>query len=141
MDKLIALIAVFAFPFIAESMTEYFFDMWMPKKFIRYVSAAVGILLAVLWRVNIPRDLMAVEAILPWAGEILTGLVIGRGANFVHDFGNVQQGLRWNASDVETHPSELLIALDQRDLHSEIGRAERCRITSRASAEHHDLGV
>jgi len=22
----------------------------------------------------------------PWAGNIMTGLIIGRGANFVHDF-------------------------------------------------------
>jgi len=37
MNKVVALIVVFAFAFIAESSTEYFFGMWVPKKFIRWL--------------------------------------------------------------------------------------------------------
>ena len=52
---------------------------------LRYVAAIVGILLCVLYQ----ADLLAIVGLAsPWpiAGQILTGLIIGRGANFVHDF-------------------------------------------------------
>ena len=52
---------------------------------LRYVAAIVGIVLSVIYR----ADLLAIVGLAsPWpiAGQILTGLIIGRGANFVHDF-------------------------------------------------------
>jgi hypothetical protein len=63
---------------------------------LRYVAAAVGILLC--WIYN--ADLRAVAGLAmvglvspwPWVGNIVTGLIIGRGANFVHDFAS-----RWLA--------------------------------------------
>ena len=58
---------------------------------LRYVAAAVGILLCWLYS----ADLLAMLDLVspwPWAGNIITGLIIGRGANFVHDFAS-----RWLA--------------------------------------------
>jgi hypothetical protein len=52
---------------------------------LRYVAALVGVILCALYR----ADLLAIVGLSsPWAwtGQILTGLIIGRGANFVHDF-------------------------------------------------------
>lgn len=72
--------------FIAESMTEYFFDT-LPK-YQKYIAAGVGILLAVAFRINglVTFDFIDFSSALAyWVAVILTGLVIGRGANFVHD--------------------------------------------------------
>jgi hypothetical protein len=52
---------------------------------LRYIAAAVGMALSVLYQ----ADLLAIVGLSsPWpiAGQLLTGLIIGRGANFVHDF-------------------------------------------------------
>jgi hypothetical protein len=52
---------------------------------LRYVAALVGIALCVLYN----ADLLAMLDLVspwPWVGNIVTGLIIGRGANSVHDF-------------------------------------------------------
>ena len=52
---------------------------------LRYIAAFVGVLLCIAYR----ADLLAIVGLaspVPWTGPILTGLLIGRGANFVHDF-------------------------------------------------------
>jgi hypothetical protein len=52
---------------------------------LRYVAALVGVALCILYG----ADLLAIVGLaspVPWAGPILTGLIIGRGANFVPDF-------------------------------------------------------
>ena len=52
---------------------------------IRYSAAAIGVLLCVAYRADL-LVLANLHAPLPWIGFIITGLLIGRGANFVHDF-------------------------------------------------------
>jgi len=52
---------------------------------LRYIAAGIGMVLCVLYQ----ADLLASFGLAsPWpmAGQLLTGLIIGRGANFVHDF-------------------------------------------------------
>ncbi len=52
---------------------------------LRYTAAAVGTLLAAAY----DADLMAIIGLTspwPWVGYVVTGFLIGRGANFVHDF-------------------------------------------------------
>lgn len=60
---------------------------------LRYTAALVGVLLCVLYR----ADLLYYFDLYPpwpWVGYVITGLLIGRGSNFVHDFAS-----RWLASD------------------------------------------
>jgi hypothetical protein len=81
--------------FLAEGLTEYFagpFFKWLARlaKFpelgdLRYIAALVGIGLAFAYRLDLllaagfqPSD--------PAIGHILTGLVIGRGSNYLHQF-------------------------------------------------------
>jgi hypothetical protein len=63
----------------------------MPGTQQQWLMAGVGILLC--WICN--ADLSAMVGLVspwPWVGNIVTGLIIGRGANFVHDFAS-----RWLA--------------------------------------------
>jgi len=98
------LIAVaFALAFLTESLVEYLMGTPMehvavlkPWKWsLMYIAAAVGVGLALYWKI----DLIAVVANgvatlskieLSWSvspvGQILSGLIIGRGSNFLHDF-------------------------------------------------------
>ena len=52
---------------------------------LRYIAAVVGIVLCGVYQADL---LLIVGLASPWpfAGQILTGFIIGRGANFVHDF-------------------------------------------------------
>jgi len=83
--------------FLAESLVEYLFGTLFDKipsleayKWtLIYVSMGVGILMAFHYQL----DLIALIANLAeypieqtWLGILLTGVVIGRGANFVHQF-------------------------------------------------------
>ena len=60
---------------------------------------------------------------------------------FLDDLRSVQQRLGRNAADVETHTAELRPALDQRDLHAEVGSAKRSCVTAGTGAEHDDFEV
>lgn len=84
------LLGVFVLAFLAEGMTEYLFsDVFdaagVDRKWLKYVAAAVGVALAVLYRLDLFAAYFDLHAVYPAVGWVLTGLVIGRGANYVHD--------------------------------------------------------
>lgn len=55
------------------------------KKFsARYVALLLGLLLAFGFEINIP-GLLGLAAVQAWVGIAVTGVVIGRGANYIHD--------------------------------------------------------
>lgn len=52
---------------------------------LRWVSALIGVGLCALYRADL-LALLGLQCPLPVAGWVLTGLLIGRGSNFVNDF-------------------------------------------------------
>lgn len=52
---------------------------------LRYLAAAVGIALAFAYQVDL-LTLFGLQPPAPWLGYLVTGVVLGRGSNFVHDF-------------------------------------------------------
>ena len=87
---------IFALSFLTESLTEYVFGTPLDKlgwaKFkwgLMYVSLALGVGLAFFYQFDLIWLLSQVvgESISPsWPGFVLTGLGIGRGANWLHQF-------------------------------------------------------
>jgi hypothetical protein len=75
--------------FLCESMVQYIFSPFKKiEPYLMYVSLGMGVFLAIAFNVNL------IAAVVPgipgtvlayWTGVVLTGLIIGRGANFVHD--------------------------------------------------------
>lgn len=49
------------------------------------VTAVLGVILAILAKLDI-FTLIGVDFIVPFVGQILTGLVISKGSNYVYDF-------------------------------------------------------
>jgi hypothetical protein len=87
----------FALAFIAESMSEYLFAPWLDAakarwpglkaaEPMRYVALLVGLALALAYRLDVIYEAFGYVAIWPWVGVVITGLVIGRGSNYLHDF-------------------------------------------------------
>ena len=89
--------------FLAESMVEYLFGTPMDhipalkpyRWLLMYVAIGVGIFFTLYWKIdllaiiaNAVAKLTGVE--FTWkvslVGQILSGLIIGRGSNYLHDF-------------------------------------------------------
>ncbi len=85
------IVAVLALAFLAESLTEYLFSgpldsLRLPSGLLRYIAVAVGVLLAWAYDLDITRDLLELTPRPPVLGVVLTGVILGRGASYVHDF-------------------------------------------------------
>jgi hypothetical protein len=83
--------AVFALALLAESLTEYLFAAplsaaRLPAGIIRYVAVAAGVLLAWAYDLDITRDVLGLEPRPAVLGVVLSGVVLGRGASYAHDF-------------------------------------------------------
>ena len=109
-ETLPTLALVFVLSFLAESLTEYFArPLLRPRAqpeeegdprplsplWLRYVAALVGVGLALLYQVDL-LALFGLRAIHPIAGWIVTGILIGRGSNYLHDLVD-----RWLAPQVK----------------------------------------
>src|SRR5262245_34316581 len=64
----------------------------------------------------------------------------GKVLRLVDDLGGMQERLRRNAADIETHAPERRPALDQCHFPAEIGSSEGGSIAARAGPQHEDLG-
>lgn len=85
---------VFFFAVVVEKLVEIFKDIvyaipFLPDKFkpltLEILSLACGLLLAFQSHIN-AFELLNINISNPVVGIITTGLVIGKGANFAHDF-------------------------------------------------------
>ncbi|MGA2285003.1 MAG: hypothetical protein ABSG55_01870 [Dehalococcoidia bacterium] len=85
------ILAITALAFLSESLTEYLFAAplsaaRLPADVIRYVAVAVGVLLAWTYNVDMTRELLGLTPRPAALGVLLSGVVMGRGASYVHDF-------------------------------------------------------
>lgn len=71
---------------IAEALWETSKLFWQKGKLNidRVGAVIIGIVLAFLARVNL-FDVVGMPISIPFIGEVLTGLLLSRGANFLHD--------------------------------------------------------
>ena len=104
---------IFVLVFLAESLTEYllkpFYRKLIPEEgkpveapadgsivtleadtstvglLVRYSSALVGVALCILYQVD-TLGMLGLQTTVPVVPFVITGLIIGRGSNFVHDF-------------------------------------------------------
>ena len=73
---------------LVEGFTEYVFsDAADHVGFgigLKYAPLALGVIVAVLYQVDILASL-GVTSSVPYAGYVVSGLIIGRGSNYVND--------------------------------------------------------
>lgn len=71
---------------LVEGIVEYFIAKeGAAQPWLKYVAAAIGVFVCVAYKVDVLASLGAVSAF-PFVGSVLTGLVIGRGSNYLNDF-------------------------------------------------------
>jgi len=87
----------FALAFLAESFVEYLLDVplffakqkwpWLEHlKLMRYAALAVGVVMAFQYEIDLLYEAFGYVGQWPGFGVLLTGLGIGRGSNWLHDF-------------------------------------------------------
>lgn len=83
---------------IAEAIVEYFVAPLLDKvgkQYVRYSAAGVGVLLCMAYQVDILNMLAGITPIHPAVGWALSGIIIGRGSNFLNDLiSSVRGGAR-----------------------------------------------
>ena len=98
-EPLTAITAILALATIAEALVEHLFapivdaraetepvDAWNWRPIVlRYTSLFLSVLLAITYRADLLL-LLNLTPPWPWVGWVITGLLIGRGSNFIHDF-------------------------------------------------------
>ena len=78
----IAFLAVFN-----EWVCERFFGWWLQEKAMIAVSAAIGVVLCVLFKADALSTMGLTEPLgTPYTGQIMTGLIVGAGSNAWHKF-------------------------------------------------------
>ncbi|MEG0297863.1 MAG: hypothetical protein RR620_14170 [Clostridium sp.] len=83
MDKLLILVVI---ALVTEAVWETLKMTWQNGKFSidRIGALVVGLIVACATNVDI-LELVGVPVVFPYVGVILTGILISRGSNFVHD--------------------------------------------------------
>ena len=91
METVAPITVILALAFLSESLTEYFLSDLMAatgwgRPLLKYAAAVVGVGLAFAYGVDALESFLAISPHLPYLGQFLTGLLLGRGANYIHDF-------------------------------------------------------
>ena len=81
--------------FVGEAIWETLKMVWQKHKFHPDVlgSLIIGIVLALSTGLNF-FELVGLPIINPYIGQVLTGILASRGANFIHDLVKIAQGMR-----------------------------------------------
>lgn len=89
LTEVIGLLAAATFLATAnERLVGYFDPIWKKvplENFKRYVSFLFGALLGYLFQIDLVSQLIPTTPMFPWAGRLLTALIIGGGSNLIHD--------------------------------------------------------
>lgn len=78
------ILTIFVLAVLVEGLVEYFF-VQIRGVYKRYVAAALGILVCVVYNADL-LAMLGLPAALPYAGAVLTGLIISRGSNYLNDW-------------------------------------------------------
>ncbi len=85
------LVIATALAVLVESITEYIGGIWWQPgtngnrvKFMSALAAVLGVLACLIFQVDLIATLGIKSPFVSWPGQILTGLIISRGSDFVH---------------------------------------------------------
>lgn len=78
---------VFLMSFVVVSIYDICKGFYKDKKvdFNAIVTAVIGIVLAIAAQLDV-FGLLGISFVIPFLGQVLTGLVISKGSNYVYDF-------------------------------------------------------
>jgi len=69
---------------LVEGLIEYTMGGEGTKPFRKYIALALGVVLAIAYDIDIP-ELVGLGSTIPLVGNVISGIVIGRGSNYAND--------------------------------------------------------
>lgn len=79
------LLALLVAAALVEGFVEFAFGKVLNDPWPGYIALALGVAVCVIWQLDLLAELGMV-AIIPFAGQVATGILVGRGSNYLHDF-------------------------------------------------------
>jgi hypothetical protein len=82
-----ALIGIILLATLIEGTISYLFgnsEEGMSRPWLKYVSLIFGVLVSVAYNLDLPA-MTGLVSPFPYVGAVVSGLIIGRGANYVND--------------------------------------------------------
>lgn len=90
MNPLALITALVFFASLVEGTIEFFVAQFIKGPVLRYISLALGVVVAIVYRLDIVAVLnqvldLNILAFSPIVNYAVTGIIIGRGANYLND--------------------------------------------------------
>jgi len=81
------IIEIMSFAVLTESIITYFKEFFVNGdfSFSMLFSIVLGILIAVAYKLDLPEYLDLKFSSIPYVGNVLTGILISRGSNYIYD--------------------------------------------------------
>lgn len=91
------LTTVFLLAFLTETLVEYFFagvfEKYNVADYLKYLAAAVGVALCLGYKVDILLQLADLVPVHPVIGQVVTGIIVGRGSNYLNDLADLVRSI------------------------------------------------
>lgn len=80
------IIEIMSFAVLTESIITYFKEFFVNGdfSFSMLLSIVLGILIAVAYKLDLP-EYLDLKSSIPYVGNVLTGILISRGSNYIYD--------------------------------------------------------
>lgn len=90
MNPLALITALVFFASLVEGTIEFFIAQFIKGPALRYTSLALGVVIAIVYRLDVVAVLnqildLNILAFNPIVNYVVTGIIIGRGANYLND--------------------------------------------------------
>jgi len=83
--KIMEVLSIIFLTTFVEGLVQFVFSPFAKlKNYLGYIALLFGMAIAVLYQVNIP-SMLGITSSIPLVDFIVSGLVIGRGSNYVND--------------------------------------------------------
>ena len=70
---------------LVEGFVEFVTKPWVSQPWPGYIALALGIVVCIVWQLDILAEFGMTTSV-PYAGAVATGILVGRGSNYLHDF-------------------------------------------------------
>lgn len=80
------ILGLFVLAVFVEGFIEYFVAKPDAKQpWLKYVAAFIGVAVALAYKADL-LAMLGLNGISPYVGQVITGLILGRGSNYLNDF-------------------------------------------------------
>ena len=87
---------IISFAVLTESIITYFKEFFISGdfSFSMLFSIVLGVIIAIAYKLDLP-EYLNLKSSIPYVGNVLTGILISRGSNYIYDILKVVTNTKW----------------------------------------------